>query len=207
MSKDYFDSVASQWDRMRQSFFSQAVRDKALAIADVKPGKIAADIGAGTGFITEGLIEKGLKVIAVDQSEGMLAQMRRKFAWVEGLECRLGESEKLPLDDGTVDYAIANMYLHHIPSPPKGIGEMARILKPGGKLIITDLDEHNFEFLIVEHNDRWLGFKREDIQRWLEEAGLVNISVGCAGESCSTLSEDSKQNAEISIFLASGEKP
>lgn len=60
-NKGYFDGVAKKWDRMRQGFFSEAVREKALAIAGVQQRRLAADIGAGTGFITEGLIQKRLK--------------------------------------------------------------------------------------------------------------------------------------------------
>ncbi len=77
-SKKYFDEVAHQWDNMQQSFFSADVRDKAFSVARVKKGKIAADLGAGSGFISEGLIHKGLKVIAIDQSEAMLAEMRKE---------------------------------------------------------------------------------------------------------------------------------
>ena len=54
---------------------------------------------------------------------------------------------------------------------------MVRILKPGGELVITDMDEHEFKFLKEEHHDRWMGFKREDVRRWFEEAGLKNVIV------------------------------
>ncbi|GAI63615.1 unnamed protein product [marine sediment metagenome] len=64
---------------MKQSFFLEDIRDKAFSVARVKKGKIAADIGVGSGFISEGLIGKGLKVIAVDQSETMLAEMKNKL--------------------------------------------------------------------------------------------------------------------------------
>ena len=132
-SKDYFDQVAPQWDKMRTSFFTDAVRDKAISTAGVQAGKIASDIGAGSGFITEGLIRKGLKVIVVDQAEAMLAEMRRKFASVEGIDYRVGSAEKLPIPEEAVDYAFANMYLHHVEVPPEAIKEMERILKRGGQ--------------------------------------------------------------------------
>jgi hypothetical protein len=61
---------------------------------------------------------------------------------------------------------------------------MTRILKSGGKIIITDLDEHNFEFLRTEHQDRWMGFKRDDVRKWFSISGLENISVECVGENC-----------------------
>lgn len=205
-SKMYFKKVANQWDTMRQSFFSEAVREKAYSIAAVKEGKLAADIGAGTGFITEGLINSGLKVIAVDQSDEMLNQIRQKFKNFKGLDCRYGEAENLPIDDNMVDYAMANMYLHHVNNPLVAIKEMVRILKSGGKLVITDLDEHNHEFLKTEQHDRWMGFKRKDIEQWLLEAGLKNVAVYCAGGNCCSTSSCGCNQASISIFAAYGEK-
>jgi ubiquinone/menaquinone biosynthesis C-methylase UbiE len=180
-SKQYFDSVAPQWDTIRQSLFSEAVREKAIATAKVKPGKIAVDVGAGTGFVTEGLIHKGLKVISVDSSAEMLRQMQEKFRGAD-VDYRLGEAEKLPIDDASVDYVFANMCLHHVGNPLVAIKEMRRALKPGGKLVITDMDEHQFEFLRTEQHDRWLGFKREDVEQWFVEAGLKGVVVGAAGE-------------------------
>jgi len=181
-SKQFFDEVASQWDVMRQHFFSEAVREKAISAAKVKAGEVAADIGAGTGFVTEGLVQKGLKVIAVDQSEEMLKEMKNKFRGVRTIDYRIGIAEKLPIDDNTMDYAFANMFLHHVENPLVAVKEMRRVLKRGGKLVITDMDEHQFEFLRTEQRDRWLGFKREDVKRWFLEAGLKDVVVGGMGE-------------------------
>jgi ubiquinone/menaquinone biosynthesis C-methylase UbiE len=205
-SRNYFDKVAPQWDILRESFFSKAVRDKALSVADVHPGRIAADIGCGTGFITEGLVQRGLKVIAVDGSQAMLSEMKQKFAGLDQIDYRLGEAGSLPIWGETVDYAFANMYLHHVDTPADAIKEMARILKPGGMLVITDLDEHNFEFLKREHKDRWMGFSREDIKKWLKEAGLQDATVDCVGENCCASSSCGSERAKISIFVASGKK-
>ena len=163
-NKEYFERVADQWDEMRSGFFSEKVREAAYQAADIKAGELAADIGAGTGFVTEGLVRAGLKVIAIDQSEAMLAELKRKYPDLDG---RQGEAEDLPLADNAVDYVFANMYLHHVARPSEAIKEMTRILKKGGRLVITDLDEHHFEFLKLEHHDRWMGFKREDVVAWM----------------------------------------
>ena len=205
-SKQYFGEVACQWDEMRESFFSEAVREKAISLAGAESGELAADIGAGTGFITEGLMQKGLRVIAVDQSEAMLKEMGTKFQGVDTIDYRLGEAENLPIEDKVVDYVFANMYLHHVENPPVAIKEMARTLKLDGMLVITDLDEHNFDFLKREHHDRWMGFKREDVQRWFIAAGLKEAMVDCVGEDCCAPSSCGDKYASVSIFLASGKK-
>jgi ubiquinone/menaquinone biosynthesis C-methylase UbiE len=205
-SKEYFDQVAEEWDTMRQGFFSETVRDKAMGVCGVKAGAVAADIGAGTGFMTEGLAARGCRVIAIDQSEAMLNQMKLRLAKYEDIEYRLGESETLPIDNQAVDYVFANMVLHHVESPAKAIKEMVRILKPGGKLGLTDLDQHKFEFLKIEHHDRWMGFCRDDVKAWLTEAGLRNVAVDCVGQNCCAESCCNGEKAAISIFVAWGER-
>ena len=204
-SKDYFDEVAQQWDEMREGFFSETIRDTAYEVADLQVGQTAADVGAGTGFMAAGLLEKGLKVIAIDQSPSMLETMQQKFSTYTNIEYRVGTAEQLPIEGKSLDYAFANMYLHHVESPPQAISEMARILKPGGKLIITDMDEHQFEFLAEEHHDRWPGFQRKDVQQWFKQAGLKNVHITYAGDNCGTQSTNSGQQADISVFVASGE--
>ena len=205
-SRQYFDTVAPRWDGMREGFFSEAVREKAFFVAGVMPGKLAADIGAGSGFVTEGLIKHGIRVIAVDRSEAMLEEMRRKFGDGAAVEYRIGEAESMPLEDRSVDYVFANMCLHHVESPSAAIREMARILKPGGRLVITDLDRHDFDFLRTEHCDRWMGFDRPDVARWCAEAGLVDVKIDCVGENCCAASQSGCGEAAVSIFVASGTK-
>lgn len=205
-SKGYFDEVAGQWDGMREAFFSEAVRERAISQAQVQPGEVAADIGAGSGFVTEGLLRRGLKVIAVDQSQAMLEEIKSKFSAEEAIDCRLGQAEHLPIDTEAVDRVFANMYLHHVESPLSAITEMARILRPGGTLVITDLDEHDFEFLRTEQHDRWLGFRREDVRAWLSESGLIDVATDCVGEDCCSQSESGVAAAKVSIFVASGRK-
>jgi ubiquinone/menaquinone biosynthesis C-methylase UbiE len=204
--KRYFDEVASRWDKMRGEFFSEGVREKAISVANVQPGKVAADIGAGTGFITEELIKRGLKVIAIDQSEEMIREMKKRFNRKGLIDYRIGDAQNIPIEQEHVDYVFANMFLHHVESPADAIKEMARILKSSGTLVITDLDEHDFEFLKTEHYDRWKGFKREDIRYWFIESGLKEIKIDCVGENCCARSDRGNKYARINIFVASGVK-
>lgn len=202
-SKAYFEKVADQWDQMRTNFFSEGVREKAYKVADIKKGKQAADIGAGTGFVTEGLVRKGLDVIAVDQSKSMLDELKGKFP---DIDCRQGEAEDLPVDNDTMDYVFANMYLHHVERPAIAIKEMTRILAHGGQLVITDLDEHSFDFLKTEHHDRWMGFDRDAVSQWFKDAGLSDVTVECVDQNCCARSCDGTDSARVSIFVALGTK-
>ncbi len=205
-SKQYFDDIGGAWDELRKGFFSDRVREQALAVAGVEGGGLAADLGAGTGFITEVLLAEGVKVVAVDQSEAMLDALRQKFPFPDRVETRVGRAEQLPVETESVDYAFANMYLHHVEDPARAIWEMARILRPGGRLVITDLDSHEHEFLRTEQHDRWLGFEREEVTGWFRRAGLDDVRVDCVGQNCCTESPDGGEVA-ISIFVASGTRP
>jgi ubiquinone/menaquinone biosynthesis C-methylase UbiE len=205
-SKQFFDGVAGDWDTMRTNFYGERVREKAFEVAGIRRGQLAADVGAGTGFITEGLVRLGAHVIAIDQSEAMLSAMKSKLHGSGEIDYCRGEARRLPLADGQVEYVFANMYLHHVESPAEAIAEMARLLKPRGKLIITDVFEHGFEFLKTEHHDRWLGFSKGDLEEWLGLAGLKNVSVSSMGEECRVRSVDGTEQAVMDIFVAAGEK-
>lgn len=210
LSKEYFDSIAEKWDSMQQSFFSEDVRNFAYQLAEIQEGKIAADIGVGTGFMTHGLLQAGLTVLAVDQSPEMLTLLKTKYVDCADLQCLEGDSDALPIDDNSVDYVFANMFLHHVADPLLAIKEMYRILKPGGRIVITDLDKHEFTQLQSEQCDVWLGFERENILQWFRTAGFLSASTHCVGSDCSTELQGScccdKNKISISIFAALGEK-
>jgi ubiquinone/menaquinone biosynthesis C-methylase UbiE len=201
-TKEYFDKVADQWDTMRRQFFGEGVRRAAIAAAEVKPGMIVADVGTGTGFLAEAAVNAGARVIGIDISDGMLAQVSSRLA-SRNFEARLGDTAALPLADGEADAVLGNMVLHHAEDPPAAIREMARALKPGGRLVITDADTHSHEWLRTEQHDRWMGFDRGDIRRWFAAAGLKDVTVGDTHEICSPTSNCGTQ-AAITIFIATG---
>ena len=204
-TREYFDTVAKQWDDMRRTFFGEGVRRASVAAAGVGPGMIVADVGTGTGFLAELALDAGARVIGIDISDGMLAEAAARFA-DRPFEPRPGDTAALPLGDGEVDAVLGNMVLHHAEDPPAAIREMARALKPGGTLVITDADTHTHEWLRTEQYDRWLGFDRAEIVHWFTDAGLEAVSVGDTQEICSPTSACGT-TAAITIFLASGRKP
>jgi len=205
-SKNYFETVAPKWDTMRTGFFPISVREKAIAEMTIQPNTQIADIGAGTGFITEGMAHLPIQITAIDESENMLSVMQQKFKDNSNIQYVVSESENLKVADNSLDYALANMFLHHVERPASTIAEIYRTLKPNGKLIITDLDKHDFKFLVTEQNDRWMGFERSDIIQWFKAAGFKDIQVDCVNADCCADSCDSDASAKINIFIATGIK-
>jgi arsenite methyltransferase len=215
-SANYFEQVAGQWDNLRNGYFREAVREAAIAKAYLHPKMSVADVGAGTGFMAAGLAPVVEKVHLLDGSPAMLEIARQNLKQFNNLEFHTADGLALPLPDASLDAVFANMYLHHCPDPLAAIREMVRMLRPGGRLVITDMDTHDHELLKTEMADVWLGFDRQQIRAWFEQAGLVNVIVDCTGEACqadcNTLPESCCQDekatghADISIFVAAGTK-
>jgi len=201
MTQQYFDDVAGEWDEMREGFFPDGLRDEAAEAMRVKPDGRYLDVGAGTGFLVAAILQRGARASAVDASPRMVELLRARFPLVDA---RVADAERLPFADATFEGAFANMCLHHVERPEVALREMARVTKPGGRVVVTDLDRHDHEFLRVEHKDRWMGFAREDVAAWLEAAGLREVEVGCAGGGCCAQSACGTQRAEVGIFLAVG---
>lgn len=209
-SSRYFEQVAGKWDDLRSGYFSEAVRDAAIAHAYLRPEMVVADVGAGTGFLSAGLAPRVAKVHALDGSPAMLEAARRNLAEFANVEFHQADGLSLPLPDASLDAVFANMYLHHCPDPLAAIREMARLLKPGGRLVITDLDAHEHAWMKDEMADVWLGFERDVVMGWLRAAGLVNVLTDCTGENCCaesdnpTVTDEQGREAQISVFVAVG---
>jgi len=209
-SAKYFDQVAGEWDSLRGGYFSEAVREAAIAHAYLRPEMVVADVGAGTGFLSAGLAPRVAKVHLLDGSQAMLDVARRNLAGFANVEFQQADGLALPLPDASLDAVFANMYLHHCPDPLAAIREMARLLKPGGRLVITDLDAHGHAWMKDEMADVWLGFERDLVTGWLREAGLVNVLTDCTGQACCAESDNPAitdaqgREAKISVFVAAG---
>lgn len=186
-------------------FFKEAVRDEAVIKVKTEFGKTAADIGAGRGFMTEGLLNAGLNVIAVDSSPEMTDILKQRFGHLREVQIVMTPQQKIAVADDSVDYVFANMYLHNTEDPLVMIKEMQRILKPGGKLAITDLAEHRYGEPLKELLHRWPGFNMPDLYEWFVKAGLREISIEVLNQSC-TFDSGSGDTVSIGIFLAYGEK-
>jgi len=209
-SAEYFEKVSVEWDSIRSGYFSEAVREAAIQKAYLRPEMTVADVGAGTGFMAAGLAGLVKQVHVLDGSSVMLEMARKNLKGFSNVIFEEADGQSLPLPDASLDAVFANMYLHHTIDPLAAIREMVRTLKPGGRLVITDMDAHPYEWLKEELADVWMGFERPRIRAWYEEAGLVNVLVDCTGESCcaesqtENLADPEGRVAKISVFVAAG---
>jgi ArsR family transcriptional regulator len=173
----YFNQIAGRFDRSYgpgrswQAFGQMLLR--------VLPPLVVADLGAGEGLLSELLARRCKKVIAVDNSEKIVAfgVAKAKKNGLKNLEFRLGDLQDPPVDAQSVDLVVLSQALHHAQEPAKAVAAVARILKPGGQVMILDLLQHTFEKARELYGDRWLGFPESDLQRWLEAAGFKKIEI------------------------------
>jgi ubiquinone/menaquinone biosynthesis C-methylase UbiE len=200
-TRTFFDAVGPEWDALRKVFNDDALRARAVTHL-VPAGLRVADIGTGTGILAAELARLGLRVVAIDHSARMLEAAGAKLAAenVQGVELRQGEASALPLEDGAVDAAFAHMVLHYLPSPSDALREMARVVTPGGKIVIVDFVLHEHEWMRQELGVTWLGFAEQELRGWFDEAGL-------AGFRYETRAGDSSARDLPATFIASAHKP
>ena len=207
-TRSFFDAVGPEWDALRKVFNDDALRARALAHL-VPVDWTVADIGTGTGILATELARLGMRVIAVDHSPRMLEAARAKLG-EEGLadanegagrvELRAGEASALPLADAEVHAALAHMVLHYLPGPVEALREMARVVKPGGVVVVVDFVRHEAEWMRDELGVLWLGFPPAEVDGWFREVGLTQVRI-------ETLTARSPARELPAAFIASARKP
>jgi SAM-dependent methyltransferase len=129
--------------RARKSAYENAEGDDPRqfaveAVAEARPRRVL-EVGGGEGELAERLQnELGVEVVGIDQSERMVELQRSK-----GVDAHVGDVQELPFADGEFDVAVAAWMLYHVPDLDRGVGELARVLAPGGTLVaVTNAADH-----------------------------------------------------------------
>ena len=171
----YFASLADRWDSIRSLHAPEASVERAIeaALGAAPLGRLI-DIGTGTGRMIELLGANASEAIGIDRSYEMLRVARVKLdrAAIASASLRQGDMYSLPLDDCAADTVILHQVLHYAQAPGAAIAEAARILAPGGRLLIVDFAPHEREELRARDAHTRLGFADEAIHGWFAEAGL-----------------------------------
>ena len=174
-AQNYFRRHAAEWDRIRKLHLADAAVEEAIrgALGD-QPIRSLLDLGTGTGRMLELFandIERGL---GLDLSLDMLAFARTRLdrAGLKHCSVRHGDIYDLALPRDSFDVVIVHQVLHFLDDSGRAIREAARVLRPGGRLLVVDFAPHDLEFLREEHAHRRLGFAADTVKQWIEAAGL-----------------------------------
>ena len=176
----YFRVAAPEWDRIRGMHVAEAaVEEAVLAALPAGPVGLLVDIGTGTGRLLERVAGQVTRGIGVDLSHEMLTIARARLDKAEAahLSVRYGDMYRLPIEAGAADVAIVHMVLHYADEPRAAIREAARVLRPGGRLVIVDFAPHALEDLRTEHRHRRLGFAEPEVTEWMAAAGFGAATV------------------------------
>ena len=175
-SEEFFRSEAGGWDRVRDELFGAGFYLQALP-GLLDPAWTVGDLGCGTGRVAEALAPFVARVVAVDGSDAMLAEARRRLAGRGNIDLRRGELEALPVEDASLDAAVLALVLHHLPEPARVLREVARVLQPGGRVLVIDMLPHDREELANRMGHVWLGFGQDAMAAHLAEAGFESTRV------------------------------
>ncbi len=171
----YFADNAERWDEIRSLYTSEiAVEATILAAIGDGPIERLVDLGSGTGRMLTLLGARARRAVGLDLSRQMLNLARGNVASAGLAACELRHGNILGtgLADGEADLVVVHQVLHYLGEPAAAVAEAARLVAPGGRLLIVDFAPHGLEFLRTEHQHRRLGFFDDEMDRWLSAAGL-----------------------------------
>ncbi len=173
-AEGYFETIAPKWDEIRSHYVPEAEVERAVArVLGDEPYHNMVDLGTGSGRMLELLAGRAGNAIGIDLSQHMLNVARAK-AFDAGLKVdfRHGDIYDTRLPAGSADLVIVHQVLHFLSDPGRAIAEAGRLLATGGRLLIADFDHHDLEIMREQYQHRRLGMHDDDMQAWLDAAGL-----------------------------------
>lgn len=172
----YFAAHAGAWDHLRSLHVPETrVEDAIVDIAGGTPIRHLLDCGTGTGRMLELLAPQAERATGVDLSPAMLAVARVNLerAGIRNAQLRQGDIYALPVARGACDLVLVHQVLHYLDDPARALREAARVLAPGGRLMVVDFAPHTEETLRENHSHRRLGFAATEVEGLLRDAGLA----------------------------------
>jgi ubiquinone/menaquinone biosynthesis C-methylase UbiE/DNA-binding transcriptional ArsR family regulator len=175
-SQAFFASAAGQWDTLRENLFGDTFYLWAV-LGLIDPTLVVGDLGCGTGQLSRTVAPYVHKVVAVDASTDMLDAARQRLGDTTNVDIRQGDLESLPIENGELHVAMLSLVLHYSPDPARALAEVARVLRPGGRVLVADMLPHDREEYQQQMGHVWLGFSEKQMSKFLAGAGFSDARV------------------------------
>lgn len=193
----YFEKNAAEWHRVRNLHLPESdIESRMRALAGDTHAGLFVDLGTGTGRMLELFADRYETGVGFDLSREMLSVARANLerAGVAHAQVRHGDMFSLPLDSASADFVCLHQVLHFLAEPGVAVREAARLLKPGGRLLISDFAPHELEFLRDEHAHRRLGFSDDEVKSWCQASSLDLVAT-------ETLSPQSGETQKLTVKI------
>lgn len=172
----WFHANAAKWDQIRSLYVEESQVEAAmLQLLGGGTIDVLVDLGTGTGRLLELCAGRARQLIGIDASHSMLEYARLRLAGLglEHCQVRQGNLADLAYPDDFADVVVLHQVLHHLVEPEQAVREAARIVKPGGRVLIVDFAPHDLDYLREQFAHERLGFADEQMRLWLERCGLT----------------------------------
>lgn len=189
-------------DRLLCIYYSEQVANDLM---DLVEGNDVLLVGCEDGYALSSLALAGYAVTALDFDPGHLRRCQKVLrGWQQIHFVRL-EGNSFPFEDDSFDTVLVSLFVHHATNPARVFTECTRVLRPGGKVILADLVKHEETWMMDTLHDVWLGFNSEEVQGWMENADLNDISVHDIGAKC-TGPDFEEHGASVDILVMTAKK-
>lgn len=172
-ARRFYRFLSPLYDTINPFIWTETMRDAALDAFDIDPDDRILDVGCGTGFGTEGLLEHAEDVHGLDQSAHQLGRADRKVG--DAATLYRGDAERLPFADDSFDAVWSSGSIEYWPDPVGVLAEFARVTKPGGPVLVVGPNEPSlWPFRKLAHAIMWF-YGPEQATEWFEAAGFGDI--------------------------------
>ncbi|MFC7057489.1 methyltransferase domain-containing protein [Halovenus salina] len=168
----FYRYLSQVYDRINPFIWNEAMRDEAIEMLDIQPNDSVLDVGCGTGFATEGLIQQTDEVYGLDQSPHQLEKAYQKFGKRGPVRFHLGDAERLPFADDRFDIVWSSGSIEYWPNPVTALRELRRVGKPGGKVLVVGPDYPNSTLFQKAADAIMLFYDEAEADRMFREAGF-----------------------------------